>query len=138
MTTKVNGGVKAGFWTEGALQFYTLTTPANVLDFVIATDGVTVVANSALDVMLNVISQKANVVGVEYVENTDSVKVALAHSAWTAATLTTAFDTIGVAEDGVATFNRYTSAVSDVVVADTADFDVVVATAGAAFVGTAT
>jgi ABC-type phosphate transport system permease subunit len=134
MTTKVHGGVKGGFWTEGALQFYTVAVlPAGSMDYVIATDGVTVVTNSVLDAVIKTVDASANVVGVEYTEGVASVKIAVARSGWTAATLQTALRALGA----TVAYNTYTSGGSDVVVATTGTFAAITVAAGASFVGTA-
>lgn len=134
MTTKVHGGVKGGFWTEGAVAFYTVAVlPAGSMDYVIAQDGVTVVTNSVLDAVIKTVDASAVVVGVEYAEGVASVKLALTRSGWTAATLQTALRALGA----TVAYNTYTSAGDDTVVATTGTFAAITVAAGAAFTGAA-
>jgi hypothetical protein len=135
MTTKIHGGVKAGFWTEGAIQFYTVAVlPAGSMTEIIAADGVTVVTGSVLDVVTKVVGEKAVIVGVEYAEGTASVKLALTRSGWTAADLQVALRALGA----TVAYNTYTGVADDTVIATTGTFAAITVAAGAAFTGSAT
>lgn len=90
---KLNGGVKSGFWTEGAIAFYTVTLPAVIGDIIDA-NGV-VVPNSVLDVVTKVVGEQAVIVGIEYAEGSAAVKLALTRSGWSAATLQAALVAVG-------------------------------------------
>lgn len=135
MVDKVNGGVKQGFWTEGAVQFYTISVlPADSFLYLIAQDGVSVCPNSVLDVVAKVVGSKAVIIGIEYTEGaTETVKVAVTRSGWTAADMQTDLRALG---DSVA-YNTYTSGADDTIVSTTGTFAAVEVAAGATFVGTA-
>lgn len=132
MVDKVNGGVKKGFWTEGAVAFYTVDTVPALAD-VVAVDGVSVVPNSTLDKIIQVVGEKAVVIGVEYAEGGTDVLLALTRSGWTAADMQTAIRALGNA----VTVNKYTSGASDVITTTTVDLSAVKVTTGADFVGSA-
>ncbi len=132
MTTNVNGGVKGGFWTEGALAFYTVTLPAGALNDIIAVDTLEVVPDGTLDVVVKVTGGAANIVGIEYAEAGTTVKLALARSGWTAATLQTAIQAVGTIST-----NKYTSSVSDVITTASVAFGSATVATQATFIGVA-